>query len=345
MHDFNSSNERIKHRYFRVLREARGQSRTTIDQTGRALLDFERTLGFAGFETFDEDKATAYKKDLRSRRNNRTKLPLSPSSVRSNLLAVQKFFRWYLEHLPRGVRIERDAVEFLNPSNVETALARTSIRPKTIPTREQLNKLFEVMPSSTIGERRDRATLAFLALTACRVGALLYVRIKHVDLEKNVLNLDAREIPTKFSKSFTTPFFPVGKRYKDELSQWIEELRTKEFLGPDDPLFPRLKVEATKSQGFISTGLTREFMKSTGTISKMVGDVFVKAGLPRTSPHRFRDMIGELIGKADLSIDEAKAFSMSLGHKNLSITLSSYAVPTMDQQRVIMDQVRKRLED
>jgi len=344
MHDFNSSNERIKHRYFRVLKEARGQSETTIDQTARSILDFERSTGFASFEEFNEDMAANYKKDLRNHENQRTRQPLSPSSIRSHLLAVQKFFRWYLEHLPRGKKIEKDAIDFLNPSNVETALARTSIRTKTIPTPEQLEHLFDTLPSTTIGQRRDRAIIAFLALTACRVGALLHVRIKHLDLERQVLNLDAREIPTKFSKSFTTPFFPIGKRYHQELVSWVDELRRKQFFGSDDPLFPRLKVKVTKSQGFVSAGLTRDFMKSTGTVTKMVGTAFEASGLPKTSPHRFRDMIVELIGKANLSIDEAKAFSMALGHEDLSVTFTSYGVPTRDQQRAIMDQVRQRLE-
>ena len=36
------------------------------------------------------------------------------------------------------------------------------------------------------------------------------MKLKHVDLAAGAVYQDAREVKTKFSKSFTTFFFPVG---------------------------------------------------------------------------------------------------------------------------------------
>ncbi len=40
------------------------------------------------------------------------------------------------------------------------------------------------------------------------------MKLKHVDLILGCINQDAREVKTKFSKTFTTFFFPVGEEVK-----------------------------------------------------------------------------------------------------------------------------------
>jgi len=42
------------------------------------------------------------------------------------------------------------------------------------------------------------------------VAWLVSFKIKYVDLTKGSVFQDAREVKTKFSKTFTTYFFPVG---------------------------------------------------------------------------------------------------------------------------------------
>ena len=49
---------------------------------------------------------------------------------------------------------------------------------------------------------------------------------------------DAREVNTKFSKSFDTWFFPVGGQARDIVTNWIDSLQREMLWGPDDPLFP-----------------------------------------------------------------------------------------------------------
>ena len=52
--------------------------------------------------------------------------------------------------------------------------------------------------------------IAFALLTGARDSAIASMKLKHVDLVGRSVFQDARDVKTKFSKSFTTFFFPVG---------------------------------------------------------------------------------------------------------------------------------------
>lgn len=60
------------------------------------------------------------------------------------------------------------------------------------------------MPATTEIERRDRALIAFTVLTGARDGAIASFKIRHVDIDQGQIDQDAREVRTKFSKSFVT---------------------------------------------------------------------------------------------------------------------------------------------
>ncbi len=77
------------------------------------------------------------------------------------------------------------------------------------------------MPSSSEIEKRNRALLAFTLLTGARDKAIASMKLKHVDLIAGCVNQDAREVKTKFSKTFITYFFPVGNEIKKIVEDWI----------------------------------------------------------------------------------------------------------------------------
>ena len=51
------------------------------------------------------------------------------------------------------------------------------------------------------------------------------MKIKHVDLITSSVNQDAREVNTKFSKTFNTFFFPVGDEIREIVADWVLYLR------------------------------------------------------------------------------------------------------------------------
>src|SRR5262249_15298907 len=83
-------------------------------------------------------------------------------------------------------------------------------RDSHVPTLEQIRHVIRRMPAITEIERRDRALIAFTILTGARDGAIASLKLKHIDIDQRRVDQDARQVKTKFAKSFTTWFFPVG---------------------------------------------------------------------------------------------------------------------------------------
>src|SRR5712691_3723062 len=60
----NANNERIKHRYFGFLKEAKRQSEPTVDGAAKALDRFEEYTGWRDFKAFHFQQAIGFKKKL-----------------------------------------------------------------------------------------------------------------------------------------------------------------------------------------------------------------------------------------------------------------------------------------
>jgi hypothetical protein len=60
------------------------------------------------------------------------------------------------------------------------------------------------------------------------------MKLKDVDLIAGCVHQDAREVRTKFSKTFDTFFFPVGNEVVQILEEWIGFLRKEKLWSNDD---------------------------------------------------------------------------------------------------------------
>ena len=98
------------------------------------------------------------------------------------------------------------------------------------------------MPSDSEINRRNRALIAFTLLTGARDRAITSFRWKHVTLSARCIHQDARDVKTKFSKSFDTFFFPVGEDVRVIFADWVRYLETEKLWGGDDPLFPATHI-------------------------------------------------------------------------------------------------------
>src|ERR1035438_7833074 len=93
---------------------------------------------------------------------------------------------------------------------ITEARITTAQREQEVPTLEQIRHVLKVMPTSTEIERRNRAVVAFTIVSGARDSAIASMKLKHVDVAAGRIDQDAREVNTKFSKTFVTFFFPVG---------------------------------------------------------------------------------------------------------------------------------------
>lgn len=156
-----------------------------------------------------------------------------------------------------------------------------------------------------------------------------------MDLEHACVIQDAREVRTKFAKTFTTWFFPVGDDVREIFDQWIASLREK-LWGPDDPLFPATRVELNARRQFEAAGLDRRHWSDAGPIRKIFKEAFESAGLDYFNPHSFRKTLALLGERICRTPEEFKAWSQNLGHEKVMTTFSSYGeVPAPRQAAII----------
>ena len=200
----------------------------------------------------------------------------------------------------------------------------TARREKTYPTLEQVKHVLSKMPAGSDRERRNRALVAFTLLTGARDSDIASVRLKHVDLINSSVFQDAREVNTKFSKTFTTFFFPVGDEIRQIVADWVAYLREAKHWGNDDPLFPSTQMIIGSARHFEVDGLKREHWSSAAPIRKIFHEAFEAAGLPYFKPHSLRNTLVRLGEMRCQTPEQFKAWSQNLGHEGVLTTFYSY---------------------
>ena len=335
MKKHNANNERIKRAYFAWMRNARGRSEPSIDAAAAAIHRFETHTCYRDFKAFHIEQAIAFKDHLREQANRRTGERLSASTLYSTMSALKAFFNWLAGQSGYKSRIRYSDAEYFSLDRTETAVAKAHREPR-VPTLEQIRHVLKSMPATTVIERRNRALVAFTILTGARDRAIASMKLRHVDLIEGRVNQDAREVRTKFGKTFSTTFFPVGDDIREIVNEWIDHLRRVELWGLDDPLFPKTRIEIGTNRQFEAVGLERAHWSTATPIRKIFRCAFEKAGLPYYRPHSFRHtlvMLGErLCGPPE----EFKAWSQNLGHDSPLTTFTSYGhVPFTRQAEII----------
>ena len=319
----NPNNERTKRRYFAYLKEAKLHSEPTVDAVAKALARFENDTKHRDFKSFHFEQAIAFKRRLTEQKSQQTGEKLSKATLHSTLASVKAFFHWLAGQPGYKSRLQYSDADYFNLSGKDLRVA-TARREQVGPTLEQAKHVIDLMPSGTAIERRDRALIAFTLLTGARDSAIASMKLKHVNLVAGCVDQDAREVKTKFSKTFTTYFFPVGNDLRQLVADWVVFLREVMLWGNDDPLFPRTRVEVGASHHFEAVGLERAHWSSAARIRTIFRDSFTIAGLPYFNPHSFRNTLVRLGQEVCKTPEEFKAWSQNLGHEKVLTTFLSY---------------------
>jgi integrase len=316
-------NERIKRHYFAFLKEAKRQSEDSVDAVAKALARFEVDTQHRDFRAFHYEQAVAFKRHLADRDSLVTGEKLSKATLNSTMAHLKRFFQWLALQPGYKSRLNYSDAEYFNLSEKDARIA-TARRERSAPTLEQVKHVIGAMPVLTEIERRNRALVAFALLTGARDGALATLRLKHVDLAAGSVYQDARDVATKFSKSFTTYFFPVGHEVQQIVEDWVTYLRQEKLWGNDDPLFPASRVELGVSRHFEATGIDRKAWSTASPIRAIFKNAFEAAGLPYFNPHSFRRTLVQLGETLCQTPEEFKAWSQNLGHEQVLTTFYSY---------------------
>lgn len=331
----NPDNERIKRAYYQYLREAKGRNESSVDAAMKALARFEESNGYKDFKKFHRQQAVAFKAKLDKQLAVRTGERLSRATVHSTLSILRAFFIWLADRPGYKSRISYSDADYFNLSEKDVRIA-TARREKLVPTLEQIHHVLATMPHENDIQRRDRALVAFTILTGARDGALASFKLKHVDLAQGMLDQDARDVKTKFSKTISTWFFPVGGDALAIVTDWIAHLRGPLLRGDGDALFPVTKRGIGPDGGFISAGLERYGWSTSEPVRRIFRATFEGAGLRYYPPHSFRHTLARLGQSVCQTPEQFKSWSQNLGHDDVLTTFTSYGnVPAHRQAEVI----------
>lgn len=326
------ANARVRLAYQRYLLEARGQSPKSIDAALAAINLFEQFSKGREFNRVHPDLVMAFKRFLLERVSEATRKPYGVSMVVHVLGHCRAFFRWLAEQKCFR-KIDRTVIEYFHATRRELALVRNTT-PKRTPKVGEVVEMILSMPHDTREQRRDRAMVAFLLLTGLRASALASLQLKHVDLKRNAIFQDAKEVRTKFSKSILTFLLPIDPVVLDMAIGWVNEL--KDLGLPDNaPLFPPAAILGALETDVISSEGLRCWSNST-PVRRIIKAAFETAGLEYCTPHQFRKAISLHFMQLGLTVEQLWCLGINLGHTNPATTLVHYCRPADERREEVI---------
>ncbi|WP_370195631.1 MULTISPECIES: tyrosine-type recombinase/integrase [Aurantimonas] len=339
MRKHHPKNERIKRAYAIYLEEAQRMATKSVDRALAAIACFEASTGWRDFARFHIEQARKYKRQLEEDLNPKTGRPIAKATSYAQLKAVGRFIHWLAGQPGYKSKIRYSDADYFNPSANDARIA-TASREQRAPSLEQVRHVIASMPAGLDIEMRDRALIAFILLTGARDDAVASLSLKHVDMDRRLLDQDARSVRTKNRKTFPTWFFPVGDDIEAIVRDWKSYLEEALLFGPDDPLFPKTKVGLNDGQ-FAPAGLERAHWSNADPIRRIFRESFEGADLPYFNPHSLRKTLTRLgMTACNGDLEAFKAWSQNFGHKDVLTTLTSYGVVSRDRQEEIMAALR-----
>jgi integrase len=324
-------NVRLRRRYQTYLREAKRLSERTVNVHLAAIERFEASTGYKPFKQFHIQQAVTFKNKLRAETSGKSGQPLSAATMNQICKALRSFAQWLSEQPGYRRAIRYSDADYFNLTNAEQAQARShDVKPS--PTIDQIRYVLTSMPTATDVQLRNRAVIAFLALTGIRVGALITLKMRHVNLHDGCVRQDGREVDTKFKKTSVTTFFPVGSDVQKIFDDYVVHMRNYRMHGPDDPLFSKVKIVPGERLAFEALALSRAPWKVPTPVGQMVRENFVKLGLPKFGPHSFRKTLARLGTELCCTPEEMKAWSQNLSHEDVMTTFNSYGIVLPERQ-------------
>lgn len=135
----------------------------------------------------------------------------------------------------------------------------------------------------------------------------------------------------------------VGDAILQIMVEWVTYLRIEKHFGPEDPVFPKSRVETGPDLRFLANGLARAHWANAHPVRAIFKQSFERAGLPYFNPHSFRNTLVQLAYELRLNAEQFEAWSQNLGHEHCLTTFSSYGTLPPPRQAEIIRGLAARL--
>jgi len=326
-------NELIKRKYLEWYRGAEGMSELTIRAVEKALEKYEDCTQYEDYAYYKGKKAETFKRYLATNPGKKSEVPLNLKSRYAVLRHVRNFFAWLSSQPGYKSKISVSDVQFLQLSKNERKQALSSSEPK-YPSIEQIKAMCS-FPVNNEVDKRDRALIAFTALTGMRDRAIVTLRLGCYDpVERLVKQLPSMGVETKFRKDIYTTLLALDVDLISYFAEWYEYLRTVRKFGKDEPLFPSTEVGMISKthRAYTAKGVSRQFWADAGSMRIIFRERAKQMGLPYFYPHSFRHFVTNMAEHYITTPEQMKALSQNLGHEHVTTTYRAYG--TIDRTRV-----------
>ena len=169
-------------------------------------------------------------------------------------------------------------------------------------------------------DKRDRAAVAMLYISAMRVSALTSVKLSSINLENmSVFQSPSEGVHTKNNKTMETILLPI-----DQLilitKEWYEEVHNA--LGENGYWYPPLSTDGLRFAKQENIGGIESRNKSIRNGVRRLGNL---ARVYYRSPHKFRRGHGVYAVKNSVNLEEYEAYSQNMGHEDPGTTFKYYS--------------------
>jgi site-specific recombinase XerD len=274
--------------FLEFLEIGKNQSRKTLENYNHYLKRFTNFSGEIESQDITLDLIQKFRLHLNRLADPRTKQTLSKKTQSYHLIALRAFLKY----------LAKNDIPSLAPEKID--LPKIPKRTVEFLTREEVERLLEVIPPTALGQR-DRAIVELLFSTGLRVAELVSLNRAQVDLKH-------REFMVRGKGNKPRIVF-VSLRAVSYVEAWLK-LRTDNFV----PLF--LNFGRSRDKGEIGTGEKRRL--TAWSIAALVRKYARLAGIiKKVTPHTLRHSFATdlLFNGADIrSVQEL------LGHASITTT-------------------------
>ncbi len=321
-----AKNEKIKRQYYHWLREAQNSSEKTVDAIKKALWVYDEFSNYEDLGLFDGNRAVEYKKWLAVRKHPKTGEKISPVTQYHYLRHLRAFLLWLSDKRGYRSRIFPSDIAFLN---MDKKYAKAALDPtkQEYPPLSYVIALCRSIDIVTEIDRRDRALIAFTAISGARDEAISTLTLQCFDEQKLVIyQYKKYGVQTKFAKDITTYLMVFDQELLDYFLDWVKYLRQEKHASSSFPIFPQDKQECLRDNNvcFFAEHVDDKPWSGAGGIRKVFEKRAKAAGMDYYPPHKFRHLAIELARGKCHDLNELKAVSQNFGHENIETTMVSY---------------------
>lgn len=276
-------------KFLRHAEIGKNQSLKTIENYGHYLGRFLEWGGDVALSRITLNMVQDYRLHLNRMKNEKGGQLLSVKTQNYHVIALRAFLKWCM----------KNDLKTLAPEKID--LSKIEERTVEYLSREELERLFEVVDADSVRGRRDRAILETLYSTGLRVSELVSLNRDQVDLER-------REFMVR-GKGRKARIVFLSDRAAEAIESYMA-VRDDNF----DPLF--LNYRRGKQKGDITLGERRRL--STVMVQYLVRSYARKAGIiKKVTPHVLRHSFATelLINGADI-----RSVQEMLGHASITTT-------------------------